>query len=291
MAIQYRVGDTAMVVTMRIAILVAVLVLWQWGYYWQQHGAWFLPDIFNPYFISNPAEIWRRFLRLGCLVNSQDDWLIGTHGGFSACLATNDNNLWYATFATLENTFWGFVTGVASGVVGGFLLGRSEFLSRIFSPFIVAVNSVPRIALVPLVILIFGLGDVSKVVTAWLIVVFLVFFNTFEGARSVDRDYISASRLLGASHWQVLRTVIVPSTMAWVFASLTPAISFALIGVIVGEFIAAEHGLGKIIVEAEARAEAADMMVAIFVMMVIGIVLAVGIERVQRYLLRWQNTR
>lgn len=79
-----------------------------------------------------------------------------------------------------------------------------------------------------------------------------------------------------------------PSTLGWVFASLTPAVSFSLIGVIVGEFIGTERGLGKLIVEAQARAESADMMVAIFVLMVVGIILALGIGRIQRYLLRWQ---
>ena len=124
--------------------------------------------------------------------------------------------------------------------------------------------------------------------TAWLVVVFLVFFNTFEGARSVDRDHINASRLLGASEWQVTRTVIVPSTMAWLFASLSPAISFSLIGVIVGEFIGAEHGIGRMIIESEARGEAAGMMVAVFVLMIAGVILSSLVRRVQAYLLRWR---
>jgi NitT/TauT family transport system permease protein len=149
-------------------------------------------------------------------------------------------------------------------------------------------NSIPRIALVPLIILICGLGDLSKVVTAAIVVFFVVFFNTFEGTRAVDRDQIAAARLLGASELAVLRTVVIPSALAWVFASLTPAVSFALIGVIVGEFIGAERGLGKLIIEAEARANAAEMMVAIFVMMIVGILLSLIVRRIQAYLLRWQ---
>ena len=128
----------------------------------------------------------------------------------------------------------------------------------------------------------------AKVVTSWIVVVFPVFFNTFEGARSIDEGFINSARLLGASEWQITRTVVIPSTMAWVFASLSPAISFALIGVIVGEFIGAERGLGKLIIEAEARANASEMMVAIFAMMIVGIVLAAIVRRVQSYLLRWQ---
>jgi sulfonate transport system permease protein len=142
---------------------------------------------------------------------------------------------------------------------------------------------------VPLIILIFGLGDMSKIATAWIVVFFVVFFNTFEGTRAVDRDQIAAARLLGASEWAILRTVVVPSALAWVFASLMPAVSFALIGVIVGEFIGAERGLGKLIIEAEARANASEMMVAIFVMMVVGMVLAYIVRLLQSYLLRWQQ--
>jgi sulfonate transport system permease protein len=81
----------------------------------------------------------------------------------------------------------------------------------------------------------------------------------------------------------------VPSALAWVFASLMPAVSFALIGVIVGEFIGAERGLGKLIIEAEARANASEMMVSIFVMMVVGMVLAYIVRLLQSYLLRWQQ--
>jgi len=138
-------------------------------------------------------------------------------------------------------------------------------------------------------VLAFGIGDTSKIVTSWIVVVFLVFFNTFEGARSIDEGFINAARLLGASEWAILRTVVVPSALAWVFASLMPAVSFALIGVIVGEFIGAERGLGKLIIEAEARANASEMMVAIFVMMVVGMILAFIVRSLQSYLLRWQQ--
>ena len=281
----------------RLALLVAILATWQWGHdvnKWLVSGlddAWqkaLTIKVLEPFFISKPTLIWQRFLELGCLADPDGNWLIG-NGGFFACLADRPNNLWYATAATLRNTFWGFLVGVGTGVVAGLVLGRSAFLAAIFEPFIVAFNSLPRIALVPLIVLIFGLGDVSKIMTAWVIVFFVVFFSTFEGARSVDRDHINVARLLGASDWQVTWTVVIPSTLAWVFAVLTPALSFSLIGVIIGEFIGAQVGLGKIIIEAEATLETADMMVALFVLMIVGVALALLIRRVQVYLLRWQS--
>lgn len=195
-------------------------------------------------------------------------------------MGKSENNLWIAACLPLKNTQWGFVLGL--------LLGRPDRLSEIVYPYITAFNSIPRIALEPIIILAFGIGDASKIVTAWLVVVFPVLFNAFEGARSVDRDRIDASRLLGASEWKVTRSAIVPSTVAWLFASLSPAISFPLIGVIVGEFIGAEHGIGRMIVESEARGEAAGVMVAVFVPTIAGVILPNLGRRVQSYLQRWR---
>jgi NitT/TauT family transport system permease protein len=272
----------------QVAIGLAALVTWQWAWDLHAHVPWLVPELFDPYFVSKPSEIFRQFLGMSCLVSSDGAWTLNVPGGFTRCIGRSDNNLWIATYFTLKNTLWGFAAGVSSGFALGLLLGRSDRLSEIFYPYVTAFNSIPRIALAPIIILAFGIGDASKVVTAWLVVVFLVFFNTFEGARSVDRDHINAARLLGASEWQITRTVIVPSTMAWLFASLSPAISFSLIGVIVGEFIGAEHGIGRMIIEAEARGEAAGMMVAVFVLMIVGVILSSLVRRLQTYLLRWR---
>jgi NitT/TauT family transport system permease protein len=182
------------------------------------------------------------------------------------------------------------MVGITSGFVAGLLLGRSDKIARVFDPFIVAFNSLPRIALVPLITMVFGFGLLAKIVLAWSIVFFIVFFNTFQGARSVDADLISSARFLGAGERQILRTVIVPSTLAWTFASLTPSISFALIGVVVGEFIGGESGggLGYLISQSLGTLNAADMMVALFVLGAIGIVMALGIRQIEVRLLRWR---
>ena len=273
----------------QISICVVVLSVWQWGYQFHTRFPWLVPDLLDPYFISKPSEIFEQFLILSCLKSKLGVFNGWVNGDFAKCMARTDNNLWVATAITLKNTFFGFIIGVTSGFAAGLILGRSDRLSAIFQPFITAVNSIPRIALAPIIVLAFGIGDTSKIVTSWIVVVFLVFYNTFEGARSIDEGFINAARLLGASEWQITRTVVIPSTMAWVFASLTPAISFALIGVIVGEFIGAEKGIGRLIIESEARGEASGMMVAVTVLMLVGVVLAALIRRLQAYLLRWQQ--
>jgi len=273
----------------QIAICLTVLAIWQWGYDLHKKVPWLVPDLLDPYFVSKPSDIFEHFLILSCLKSKLGVFYGWFNGDIAKCLARNENNLWIATAVTLKNTFFGFFFGVTSGFAAGLLLGRSDRLSAIFQPFITAVNSIPRIALAPIIVLAFGIGDTSKVVTSWIVVVFLVFFNTFEGARSIDEGFINAAKLLGASEWQITRTVVIPSTMAWVFASLSPAISFALIGVIVGEFIGAERGIGRLIIESEARAEASGMMVAVIVLMMVGVALSAIIWRLQAYLLRWQQ--
>lgn len=272
----------------QLLILISFLSFWQWASVLHTKAPYLVPDLFDPYFVSRPSEVWEQFLVLSCLKTSMGDWISPLGPGFTQCLNKFDNNLWYATWVTLRNTLWGFATGVSSGFVLGLALGRSQRVALILQPTITAINSIPRIALAPIIVLAFGIGDTSKIVTSWICVVFLVFYNVFAGAQSVEAGFINAARLLGASEWQITRSVIIPSTMAWLFASLTPSISFALIGVIVGEFIGSEHGIGRLIIESEARGESAGMMVAVVVLMIIGVILSAIVWRLQAYLLRWQ---
>ncbi|OGL12565.1 MAG: hypothetical protein A3F92_16480 [Candidatus Rokubacteria bacterium RIFCSPLOWO2_12_FULL_71_22] len=254
----------------RLLILLTLLGSWQWltgikaisrtpGFYW-----------IDPFFVSRPSEILKRFVYL-----ASDEVRL---------------TIWQMALSTIQSTLWGFVVGVSSGFAAGLLLGRNDRLARILEPYIIAFNSLPRIALVPLITMIFGFGLLAKIVLAWTIVFFIVFFNTFQGVRSVDADLVHAARFLGASEQQILRTVVVPSALAWTFASLTPSISFALIGVVVGEFLGGESGggLGYLIIQSLGTLNAADMMVALLSLGAIGVVLALGIKQVEIRLLRWR---
>ena len=258
------------IILWRLAIVVTLVAAWEW--LTSVTGISKLPGLYwiDPFFISRPSAILQRFVHLA---------------GPDVRLT-----IWAMALSTVTSTLWGFVVGVSSGFVAGLVLGRNDYLARIFEPYIVAFNSLPRIALVPLITMMFGFGLVAKVVLAWTIVFFIVFFNTFQGARSVDIDFINSARFLGASERQIMRTVIVPSSLAWTFASLTPSISFALIGVVVGEFLGGESGggLGYLIIQSLGTLNAADMMVALLCLGLIGIVLALGIKQVERRLLRWR---
>ena len=259
------------VLAWRCAILVVFLGAWQVLTGIPEIAT--LPGLrwLDPFFISRPSQIAERFVYL----TSPDNVRL---------------TLWQMTWSTVQSTVLGFLVGVSTGFAAGLLLGRRERLARVFDPYVVAVNSLPRIALVPLITMMFGFGLLAKVVLAWTIVFFIVFFNTLHGVRSVDRDLVHAARFLGASERQIVRTVVIPSALAWTFAALTPSISFALIGVVVGEFIGGESGggLGYLIVQSLGTLNAADMMVALLVLGGIGIVMALVIKRVEARLLRWR---
>ena len=143
----------------------------------------------------------------------------------------------------------GFLIGVAGGVVVGVLLGQVRFLSEVLSPYIKAVNALPRIVLGALFVIILGLGMSSKIVLAAFLVFFVVFFNAFQGVREVDGNLVNNARILGASRLQVIRNVVIPSAMTWIIASLHVAFGFAVIGAIVGEVLGAQHGLGVLITD------------------------------------------
>lgn len=272
----------------RIALLLLFLAVWQWGFGLQPQLPWLIPDFVDPYFISRPSDIWQKLTSMACLTDDAGQALFSSAGAVAACIGAADNNLAAATLATLKNTFWGFALGVSTGFVAGLLLGRSPFWARVFDPYIVGFNSIPRIALVPLIVLIFGLGDASKIITAWLIVFFVVFFNTFGGARQVQRELVYVAQVLGASKWQIMTKTVIPSALVWVFASLVPSISFSLIGVIVGEFIGSEKGLGRLIIEAQGRGDSSQMMATLLVLVIVGVVLSSVIHTLQEYLLRWR---
>ncbi len=250
----------------QLVILTTGLLIWEYG----TQVEWLSRTIkiLDPFFISTPSRIFERFFELN------DPAL--------------EITLVERVYSTVFHTLGGFAVGVSTGFLAGLYLGRDRYLAAIFEPFIVAFNTLPRIALVPLVTLLFGFGPLSKIVMSWLIVFFIVFFNTFEGVKNVDRDIVNSARMLGANRGQIMRTVFLPSALSWTFASLTPAISFALIGVVIGEFLGGDSGIGYLIILSLATLESADMMVALIVLSAVGITLALVVRKVESYLLRWQ---
>lgn len=228
---------------------------------------WFVANTpFDPFFISQPSRVAVRLAQ----------WL-----------QPGEQSVWPHLWLTLQATMWGLIVGVGSGFVVGLVLGRSHRLAKVFNPFIVAFNSMPRIAFVPLITMFFGLGMASKVVTSWFVVFFLVFFNTYQGARSVEREMVDFCRTLGGSPRQIMFRVYMPSAAAWTFASLPNAISFALIGVVLAEFVGSTTGMGYLMTTALATLNATDMFASVTLLSAVGIALVNAITAVERRLLHW----
>jgi len=190
--------------------------------------------------------------------------------------------------ATLEEAILGFLIGTSLGIVCGLALGRVQFLADVFGPYIKVLNSIPRIVLGSVFVLGFGLGLESKVLLVIVLVFFGVFFNAFQGAREVDRNFIANARILGASRWQVTRQVVLPSAFTWIIASLHVAFGFALIGAIVGEFIGGLQGLGVLIKTAQGTFDANGVWAAMVLMGAVALAAEWLITRVERRLLRWR---
>lgn len=145
---------------------------------------------------------------------------------------------------TLNEVFWGFVIGTVVGLFGGILFGVWEPLKRLMYPFVVAFQAIPKIVLAPLLISWFGYGQASKIVMAIVISFFPVFINTMVGLENVPNDSLRLMRSLKASRLQTFRKVSLPSSAPLMFAGVKTALTFALIGAIVGEFVGASEGLG-----------------------------------------------
>ncbi|WP_370946132.1 ABC transporter permease [Amycolatopsis sp. cg5] len=245
------------------ALRAAILVVWL--------GSWELTATLwiDPFFYSKPSAIWLRLV----------EWF--TQG-------TDFGSIWYQLLVTVEEAVIGFAIGAVAGVLFGVVLGRSQYLADVLAPFIKAANALPRIVLAALFFIWFGLGLSSKVATVVVLVFFAVFFNAFTGAREVDRNLIDNARILGASRWQVLTTIVLPSATSWILSSLHVAFGFALIGAVVGEYTGAKAGLGFLIANAQGTFDSAGIYAGMLIITVVALFAEWGIGRLEHKLLRWR---
>ena len=225
--------------------------------------------IVDPFFFGQPSGI----------VSTLANWV--KHG-------TSFGSLWQQIWVTMEEAVLGFLIGVAGGVVLGVLLGQVRFLSLVLSPYIKAVNALPRIVLGALFVIVFGLGIESKVVLSGFLVFFVVFFNAFQGVREVDGNLINNVRILGASRLQVIRNVVIPSALTWIIASLHVAFGFAVVGAIVGELLGAQHGLGVVISNSMNNFETNGIFAGMIIIGAIAVVAEWLIGLLEKRLLAWR---
>ncbi|WP_059050079.1 ABC transporter permease [Paenibacillus senegalimassiliensis] len=238
----------------RLALFLAVLLLWELGA---------SVGLVNSFFWSQPSEIART-------------WLIGVQTGA----------VWQDTFYTFRSTVYGFLLGTAGGTLLGLSFWWSKYYARIFEPFIIMFEAMPKLALAPIIVLVFGIGMGSKVAMGFAITVVITTLTTYNGVRSVDKDLVRMVYSLGASRMQVFSKVIVPTAIPAMISALRINIGLALTGAIVGEYIGSEQGLGRMIFYAGQTYEISLIWANIFNLSILSMLLYILVGRLEGYLLK-----
>lgn len=189
---------------------------------------------------------------------------------------------------TLSSTLIAFVLGSVAGIAFGLLFAVFPLSEKFFEPFFSGLNALPRIALAPLFLLWFGLGMGSKIALGFSLTFFIVLANTVAGARSVDRDFLVLSETLGASKQTIFMRVTLPSAVPTIFSGLKLGLIYALLGVIAGEIIASQHGLGQLLTYLAGTFDTNGVFGVLAVLGVIGVLLTKIMSGLECWLLRWR---
>lgn len=230
---------------------------------------------------------WEYGVRVGAI----SAFLFGSPSGIvhSAWGQMQSGELWEHAGYTLWASIIGFVVGTVLGTVPGLMLWYSPYVARVIEPFLVAINSVPKIAFAPLVILWFGTGLVSKVALSISLTSIVALLAAFQAAKDTDADLQKMLISLGAGKWQIFSKVVVPSALPYVISTFRINIGFALVGTVVGEFISSKYGIGHVIFVASSLYDLNTVWVGIFTLMALGFVLYAGVDLAERKLLRWKD--
>ena len=259
-----RSNSRTLVRLLQILLLAAVVGGWEIA----SRSQWI-----DPFFFSQPSVFGARALR----------WL--SEPGF----LLGGRTIYHHLLVTMEEMIGGFLFGVVFGVGIGFALGRSEFWSAVFNPYIQVLNALPRLVLAPVFVLLLGIDERSKIALGFSLVFFIVFFNAYRGVRDVDRNIVNNARMLGASEAQLAWHVLLPSAMTWILSSLHTSVGFALVGAVVGEYLAASQGLGWIISQAQGNFDSAGVYAGMLILCVVVVVVETGVTKIENRLIRWKH--
>ena len=249
-----------LIIGLRIAVLVLVLGGWELA----ARLKWI-----DPFFFSQPTLIFAQL----------QDWFAN---------GTSQGPLLTQVWVTLEETGIGFVIGSVAGVICGIVLGRNKLMADVFGLYIQIANSIPRVVLGSVFVIALGLGMASKIALAVVMVFFVVFGNAFQGVREADRYLIANAQILGASRRQITTSVVIPSALSWILASLHVSFGFALVGAVVGEFLGSKQGIGLLISTAQGAFNASGVFAAMIVLAVVALAADYLLTWLEKRLLKWR---
>lgn len=221
---------------------------------------------YPPFLLPAPGQVWARFVAV-----------------------LMDGTLWFHTSITLVEILGGLVLGLSTATGLGYILARFPLVERFLSPYIVASQSIPIVALAPLLITWFGFGIQSKVLVCALTIFFPVLINTIVGLRSVEDELMDLMRSLKATPWQVFRLLEVPAALPVLFGGLKVGVTLSVIGAVVGEFAQSDRGLGFLVNLANRGLfDTPLMFVALFVLMTLALALYGMVSLLEKLVLRWR---
>ncbi len=190
-------------------------------------------------------------------------------------------------WGTLKNAALGLLVGGGLGLLLGSLMAESRTVEKLFMPYAFALQSLPKVAIAPLIVIWFGFGDGSKIAVAALLAFFPVLINSFTGLRATDPEKIDLMRSLSATRFETYRIVKLPSAAPYIFAGLDMAVVYALLGTIVAEFLGAQQGMGVVITQAQAVTDVAGVFAALVILGAMGILLHGLVRRAERRIVHW----
>jgi NitT/TauT family transport system permease protein len=228
-------------VATQVGILVGIIAGWEIGA---------STGVINGFFWSQPSAIWKTLI-----------------------IFFTEGDAWTDISFTFRSTIFGFLIGTTAGSLLGLSFWWSRNYAAVVQPYIICFESIPKLALAPLIILVFGLGLTSKVAIATALTFVISTLTAYAGVKALDPDGEKLFYSLGATRWQVFRKLVVPFCLPWVISVLRVNIGLALTGAIVGEFIASQHGLGRQILYAGQTYDIALVWVAVFVLSTLAIIM------------------
>ncbi len=253
-------------IIIQVALLIAFLAAWQFlpTIEWFSSRSKFL----DRFYISSPSQV----------VQTLWDLMTASNGRPS---------LWPYLWTTVRAALLGTAIGTMIGAVAGMWLSNSPRAGAILQPFIIGLNAVPRIAIIPIFVILFGPTTKTSVVTAVTVVFFLVFFNAYEGGRSVPMETVQNVTLLGAGRRQAMYRVRWPYVVAWTITTLPNAVSFGLLIVVATEILAGVAGMGRLLSDAAVSLQPDLTFAVVVALSILGIILVGITELARKRLLHW----
>lgn len=221
-----------------------------------------------------------------------DNRLVPDIGAILGALAelVVSGDLWYHARQTLQHGFTGLVVALVAGVLVGFMMARSRLVDAALGPFMDGVYPIPKLALYPVVILVFGLGAASKVWQVGIECFFPIVYNVYAGARDIDRNFLWLSRSVGAGEVRTIRDVILPSTAPAILTGLRVATPIMLIVITVTELLGVSRGLGFLIADARANFDPARALAVVVVLGILGFVFDRAIVWLTKRVVFWEES-